>query len=376
MRIAVVIPSFLPAVGGAEFVAHYLAVEWGKQGHEVRVFNWSSDEATHPDANYGVAKFRLLRGAPRFGYHRFPFSWYTRRDLGRLLDAFDPHLVFGHMGYPTGHWLSRLRPERPYYITCHGRDITLFDWGDRTVYGIDDVLRDALDRSAGAIAISSFAARLMEDLGVPPERIHFIPNGVDVERFRREVRSDLRALLDLPAEARVVLSVGREHPQKAFAAGLEAFAGVAARTTNAWLVILGKGTEANLPLAERLGIADRVRLCEGLHGDDLIAAYQQADVLFSPSVWEMMPLVVLEAMAAGLPAVVTNISGSQDLVLDGETGFIVEPGALDDMADALVKLIEDDALRTAFARAAGSRAEDYSWERVSRRQLELAGAAK
>ena len=87
MKIAVLTPSFLPSVGGMEFVVHSLAVEWGKQGHEVLVVNMVSDVATHPDANYAVARFENLRGAPRFGYHRFPFSGYTRRSIEEIASA-------------------------------------------------------------------------------------------------------------------------------------------------------------------------------------------------------------------------------------------------------------------------------------------------
>jgi len=95
-----------------ELVAHSLAVEWGKQGHEVLIVNWVTDEATHPEATYLVAKFDLLRGAPRFGYHRFPFSGYTRRRIEKILDDFEPDFISAHMGYPTAHWLASTRPTR------------------------------------------------------------------------------------------------------------------------------------------------------------------------------------------------------------------------------------------------------------------------
>ena len=75
LKIAIVSPSFLPSVGGMEFVAHSLAVEWGKQGHQVLVINWITDKATHPEANYKVARFDTLRGTARVGFHRFPWSW-------------------------------------------------------------------------------------------------------------------------------------------------------------------------------------------------------------------------------------------------------------------------------------------------------------
>jgi glycosyltransferase involved in cell wall biosynthesis len=372
LRIAIVTSSFLPAIGGMEFVVHNLAMEWGRQGHEVRVVNWETDEASHPDASYSVAKFDLLRGAPRVGYHRFPFSLYSRREIARILDDFDPDFISAHMGYPTGHYLARLRPRRPYVITCHGGDLTLFDWGFRNCYGIDAELREALNASAGAIAISSHARSMMEDLGVHSEVIREIPNGAELERFRRSVSLDIRRHFDLPADSLVVLSVGREHAQKDYATGVRAFAQVAQADPSAHYLLLGKGTDCHRTLAEELGVPDRITFCDGLHGDDLVAAYQQADIFFSPSIWEMMPLVVLEGMASGLPAVVTNISGSQDLVLPGVSGSIVEPNDPDAMATALLGLIRDASLRERYAEAALARSEDYSWDRISRLYLELA----
>jgi len=376
MRIAVAIPSFLPDVGGAEFVAHHLAVQWGKQGHEVCVVNWRADEVTHPEATYQVRRFRLLRGAPRIGYHRLPFSWYTVSDLNRLLADFAPDFISGHMGYPMGVYLDRLWPRRPYVVTCHGRDLTSFSWGYRVEYPIDRVLLDALSHSQGAIAISSFAHRLMSELGVPEQTIKDIPNGVDLDRFAKRVSFDLRTCFELPEDAIIVLSVGREHPQKAFATGIRAFAELVTAESRSQrpihYVVLGRGTSVNQALVNELGVSDRVHLCDGLHGDDLVGAYQQADVYFSPSIWEMMPLVVLESMAAHLPAVVTNVSGSQDLILDGETGHIVEAEDVPAMADALGCLVDSETRRRRFSEATRERVQDYSWDRISRLYLELA----
>lgn len=372
MKIAVLCPSFLPSVGGMEFVVHSLAVEWGKQGHEVLVVNLVSDEPTHPEANYGVARFKTLRGAPRFGFHRFPFSGYTRRSIDRILRRFEPDFISAHMGYPAAHWLESARPRRDYVVTSHGRDITLFDWGFRNQYRIERQLRDALNYSKGAIAISSHARRMMEDLGVDPEVIQDIPNGVDLDRFRRSVDFDLRNELGVESDTRVILSVGREHPQKDYATGLRAFSRVAQVDEKVHYVIAGRELEIHRPLVDELGLAGRVSFSGVLQGDAMVGAYQQSDIFFSPSIWEMMPLVVLESMATGRPAVVTNISGSQDLVLDGETGFVVEPRDEEALARALLELLQDEAKRERFGETAARRADDYSWDRISRRYLDLA----
>ncbi len=374
MRIALISSSFLPAVGGAELVVHNLAMEWGRQGHEVCVFNWSSDRPAHPDASYGVQKFALLRSAPRFGYHRFPWGRYTSASLSRLLNAFAPDFISAHMGYPTAYYVEHLLPQRPYVVTCHGSDLTHFDWGFRQKYDIDAILRNTLEHSAGAIAISSFARGLMEELGVSPGKIRDIPNGVDLRRFGRKSDFDVRNHFDLSPRIPLILSVGREHAQKDYATGIRAFARVAAEEADVHYLILGSGTGAHGELARELGIGERVTLCEGLQGDELVAAYQQATLFFSPSIWEMMPLVVLEAMATGRPSVVTNVSGSQDLVTSGENGFVVEPRDDEAMATRLLQLLRDAKLCEEFTKAMLQRAEDHSWDRISRLYLQAASA--
>ncbi|MDE0886015.1 MAG: glycosyltransferase family 4 protein [Myxococcota bacterium] len=372
MKIAILSPSFLPAVGGMEFVVHSLAVEWGKQGHEVLVVNAVSERPTHPEANYSVARFQTMRGAPRLGYHRFPFSGYTRRSIEKILRGFDPDFISAHMGYPTGHWLESARGRRRYVVTCHGRDITHFDWGFRKRYGIDRQLRDALNHSIGAIAISTHARRMMEELGVSSSVIRDIPNGVDLERFQKSVEFDFRKRLGLEPEALIVLSVGREHPQKDYKTGIQAFLRVAQAEENVYYVIAGDKVSAHQTLIDELDLSERVRFSGVLHGDAMVGAYQQSDIFFSSSIWEMMPLVVLESMATGLPAVVTNVSGSQDLVVDGETGFVVEPRKAEALADALLDLVRDQDKRERFRQNVLRRASDYSWDEISRRYLSLA----
>ena len=103
----------------------------------------------------------------------------------------------------------------------------------------------------------------------------------------------------------------------------------------------------------------------------MVAAYQQADIFFSPSIWEMMPLGVLEAMASGRPAVVTNISGSQDLVVHEENGLVVEPNDIGGLSDALLRLLADEALQRSFSESMLEQSERYSWESVSKSYLAL-----
>jgi len=371
MRLALVTTSFLPRIGGAEFVVHNLAHQWSLQGHEVRIFNSVTDNPTHAEGKYTVGRYKVLRGTERFGHHRFPFLWFTVRELSRLLSEYRPDSISAHFAYPVALWLSKLKPVPKFLITCHGPALNETPQGPRQRFGIDRLLADAMNLSVGAVAISTNARRIMEKIGVEPSKILNIPNGVDLNRFQKKVKGfSLRAKFGIPNEATVILSVGRNLWAKAYDTGIQAFGRVASTIQMAYYVIIGRETSDLRPLSRALNIEEKVILCEELYGEDLVGTYQQADIFFMPSIKELCPLVVLEAMAVGLPEVVTNVSGCQDMIHNGKNGIVMEPGDISEMEEALLRLVEDKALRRRMGEANLAEAMFYSWDRISRLYLD------
>lgn len=373
MKIAVVTSSFLPNVGGAEFAVHYLAQEWSALGHSVVIFNHVTDEATHPEARYRARRYRLPPGSTRFGLHSRWTTYFANRHLGALLGDFAPDAISVHFAYPVGIWLSRLRPVPRFTVTPHGPALNETPQGPRQRYGIDAIVAASINAASHAIAISSHARDVMTRIGVDPSRIADIPNGAEVARFARVVEGfDLRRELRIPDDAIVVLSVGRETWAKDYRTGLEAFAAAVAQSPNLYYLLLGKGIgNAWTSLASDLGVAARVRFHDGLFGDQLVAAYQQSQIFFLPSCKELCPLVVPEAMAAGLPAVVTNVSGSQDMVVPNRNGFLAEPRDVAGLADGLVRLAADDALRARMGADSRERSARHDWGRIAAEYLDL-----
>jgi glycosyltransferase involved in cell wall biosynthesis len=368
VKIALVTAQFLPFVGGAEMVAHHLACQWQLQGHDVCVINYTTDKATHPGALYSVRKYSILRGSTRFGDHKFPFRWYAARNIKRLLREFNPDFISAHFGFPTGVWLSKIHTLPKYIITCHGAELNKLE-RPRKVFKIDMLLADSLNKSSGVIAISTYARKVMEEMGVESSSIFYIPNGIDRERFRKSVNFDFRKRFKIPKGAMVILSVGRDNWIKAFDTGIKAFAKFHAKMPDAYYVILGHGNDRLLPLARELGVSKNIIFGQ-LYGDELTGAYQQSNIFFSSSVYELCPVVVLEAMAAGLPTVVTNVSGSQDMIKTGDNGIVVEPGNPDKMADALYELATDKSLQKRFGSSNLKKSEFYDWKNISRMYLE------
>ncbi len=370
MKIAVPTTQFFPTIGGAQFVVHHLAREWADQGHDVRVMNYTSNNSDLDNLPYSVRKYKILRGSTRFGYHNFPFNWHTTRELKRQLDEFQPDFISAHVGYPMAIWLSNIKPTPKYLITCHGDDLNKFNWGDRSKYNIDKLLVNALNKSEGVIAISTYAHKILEEMGAVPSLILDIPNGVDLKSFKKNVKFDLRTKFDLPNDVKIILSVGREHPTKAFDIGIKSFAKISIKAPKAVYIILGSGVNKWASLAADLGVSKKIIFCDGLYNDELIGAYKTADMFFSPSRGELSPLVVLEALAAGLPQVVTNISGSQDIIESGKNGIVVEPENIEEMANALYQLLIDKSIRAIMSNANLAKSKLYGWDKISRLYIE------
>ncbi len=370
MKIALLTNSFLPHIGGAEYVIHQLARVWGLAGHEVTVITVAPGAEPEQGIPYSVKTFKLLRGSSRLGYHRFPFLQSAVKTVSGLLKEYKPDFISAHFGYPVGLWLSRCSPIPRFIITCHGDEVNP-EGKPRGKYHIDGVLAEAWNRAHGVIAISTHVLRLMEGMGVHPDKIHLIPNGIDRGRFRRPVEFDLRGRFGIPKDAPVVLSVGGERQAKAFDKGIEAISLLMKDIPDAHYILLGKGNERWVPLVKRLNIERNVTI-SSLYGYELIGAYQQSDLFLSSSVYEGCPLVVLEAMASGLPVVVTNVSGSQDMIETGRNGIVVEPNRTDEMAKALISLLRDRSLQKRYGLENVERSEYYDWSNIGRMYLELA----
>lgn len=372
MRIALVTNGFLPLTGGGEFVVHHLANQWSKLGHEVYVFNSYTDKATHPEALYKVKRYRIMRGATRFGYHRTPWLNVSVQSLNRLINDFNPDFISGHFAIPVAFYLANLKPKRKWIITSHGADVVAnLPDSQRKRYDIDRLLGKVLNDATGVVSISQIAQKSLEELGVNKTKINYIPNGVEIDRFKSHNGCDFRQLNKIPVDSKYILTIARNSAQKNLLLGVRAFAEIVRSHQNLYYVIAGSGTKNLTPYINECGIQNKIIIRELLVGDELIAAYQQAALFLSTSVWEFCPLVILESMAAGLPQVATNVPGSNELILDGETGILVESNDHLNMANAIAVILENNALREKMREANLQKAKSYSWDYISNKYLEL-----
>jgi starch synthase (maltosyl-transferring) len=185
---------------------------------------------------------------------------------------------------------------------------------------------------------------------ISPSKIVTIYNGIK-PTGAGTTKPVWRNTLSLDADAVLLGLIGRFHKQKGHTVLLTALRLVLAQAANTHLVFCGEGEEeARLKVrAQDLGVTEHVHFV-GLVEN----AYQmlsQIDIVVVPSLWEGMPNVVLEAMAAGRPVVASNIAGLDEVVVAGETGLLFKPGDPHGLADALLKLIQDPSLAKRMGRA-------------------------
>jgi glycosyltransferase involved in cell wall biosynthesis len=232
--------------------------------------------------------------------------------------------------------------------------------------------RRLLSSCAGLICPSRFLADNLTDMGLPPERIHVIPYGIDVRRFAPSKHIDPNLLL----------SVGRFVPKKAPHLAIQAFSGISKVYPDARLEMIGDGELLNdcKNLAERLGIKDRV-VFHGVRDHGFVREKMgRASIFVQHSVTalngdtEGLPVAILEAMSSGTPVVATRHSGIPEAVIDGETGFLVDEKDVDGMAGKIGKLLGDEKLRSSMGDSARNRVlQHFSAEKEIHSLRELMG---
>ena len=208
--------------------------------------------------------------------------------------------------------------------------------------------------------------RYLMHYGVPEDRIVIAQMTVDIAEVARSagpnVRGAGRAALAVGADDCVFLYVGRLEPAKDIAGLLDAFAQVSERSGYVHLCVVGDGALRSL-VDRAASSAQRVHFLGRLSGEALWNSYAAADVLVLPSLFEPWGLVVNEAMAAGLPVIASDAVGCvDDLVIDGQTGIVIDAGSRQGLASAMTRLAENPAVRASMGGAARRRIAGWTIE--------------
>lgn len=327
MKILFLITSL--AYGGAETQVVRLATRLKARGWEVRVVSLTPPRAyLEKLEGEGIPVFSLEIK------HKLPDPRPFLR-LARLIRKWRPQIVHSFMVHAN--LLARLvRPIAPAPILiCSARNT--FEGGRlrELLYRVTDPLCDVTTQVC-QIGLE----RYVRIGAVPRHKIRYIPNGVDTDIFKPDLKARIEWREKLSVEDHFVwLAVGRFDPQKDYPNMLHAFPHVLRESAKTVLLIAGDGPLR--PEMEKLACELRVEKHVRFLGicRDVPQLMNAADAFVMSSAWEGMANVLLEASASGLPIVATNVGGNGEIVVDGETGFLVPPKDPEALAQTMLRLM-------------------------------------
>jgi glycosyltransferase involved in cell wall biosynthesis len=294
-------------------------------------------------------------------------AYYARVHMDRWLPQ-------GDVFHATDHLLPPLKNARAVF-TIHDLIFRFFPEYhlplNRWFLGL--MLPKFMQRADAVIAVSEHTRRdVMKLMGVPGEKITVIYEGVHSSFRPVENRPELervRALYQLPA--RFILFFSTIEPRKNLVTLLDAYAALLRQDSNAPpLVVAGrKGWlyQETLQHIRDLGLSERVRLTDWIANADVPALLNLAEVFVYPSLYEGFGLPPLEAMACGTPVIASNASSLPEVV--GNAGILVEPRDAPGLAQALTRVLRDDALRHELRAKGLEQAARFTWERAARETL-------
>ena len=372
--------------GGMNIYVRSLALQLARQGIQIDIFTRRTDPLT-PDVvtvSPGVNVVHITAGPiedlPKNDLVPYIHDFASQAALYSLRAQVRYDIIHAH------YWLSGLVAEQlkrywhipsllMFHTTAHMKNAVAATADRETALRLET--ERALVQRADALVAGNpdEQADLAAMIGASdPGTICMIPPGVDLARFHPGCRADERAALGLDADAHLILAVGRVDPIKGFDTLLGAFHEIAHRGTRARLLLAGGAIDGiDQPvgpmttyarIAADLGIRDRVRFLGSLPHEELVHWYRAVDAVAVPSRYESFGLVAIEAMASGAAVVASRVGGLRFSITDEVSGLLVphsQPGAL---AEALTRVLADDALRESLGRNAVEAARRFSWETV------------
>jgi glycosyltransferase involved in cell wall biosynthesis len=349
--------------GGAEVLLIDLCDQMRGTGFDPVVLHFGHPYLVQACGDLGIPS-RVVPGRSHFKATRtLPlFALDLRSFLRRAgLDLLHSHLFGAITGSAAGAFLAGV----PHVGTLHDVHVVQERPSRMRLLELAAVLGTRL------VAVSEDAERYYRKQGhFPKRRLTSIPNGVDLQAYAPRSGAALREALGIAADTRVVSTAGRLVEVKRLDLLIRAFA-TAPAAESATLVIAGDGPlRGDLEaLVRQLGLEARVLLL-GLR-DDVADILAMSDLFCLSSDSEGMSRTLLEAMAIGLPAVVTDVGGNRELVADTVSGSLVPPGDPAAFAAALDRLLASAPLREQMGRAARERADGFSLDRMTQRYLLL-----
>ncbi len=369
MNILVFCYEFPPVGAGAGNATYYLSREWARLGHQVEVVTSHFGDLKNDEAIDGVRVIRLPVRRQSVSRGRLTemlrYMIQTAQKSDGYYRDFRPDVCVSFLTIPGGiaPYLLWRRRRVPYVCELRGGDVPDFYpqalakfhfWTRPFIYAMWKHSRVLIANGGGLQRLAKRG---------PNPNIEYIPNGVDAEVFHAAAR--------MPASVFRLLFVGRfVDSQKNISHILKAVA----RLEQVSLVLVGDGPDKETLAREieALNLSGRVTMKGWLRGQALLTQYHEADAYISASHWEGMSNSALEAMATGLPLLLSDIDGHRELVMDGQNGYLFSPKDLSKTIECVSKLAKDRQLCETMSGQSRRRCQaEFDWRQLAPRHLRL-----
>jgi phosphatidylinositol alpha-mannosyltransferase len=366
MKIALVSPYDFAYPGGVVNHIMSLGSQLTQMGHEVKfIAPASSPITTLGDRFIHIGKPRAIPVSGSVA--RVTVSPWLSTKITRILDRENFNIVHLHEPLMPMLCTTVLRMSRTANVgTFHAFDGKGYNIAKPFVGPI--FFKRWFSKLDGHIAVSNPAKNFVNKYF--PADYKIIPNGVDTKHFSSEV-----APIEEFGDGKLnILFVGRLEKRKGADYLLKAYRQVKRDVPNSRLIIVGPGTRLRDKYEKQVAkheLKDVVFV--GYTGyDDLPRYYKTADVFCAPATgWESFGIVLLEAMAVGKPVVASNIDGYASILTQGAEGLLVPPKDAGSLAQALTSLLSDETRRKEMGARGRLKAQEYDWENVARRVIDL-----
>jgi phosphatidylinositol alpha-mannosyltransferase len=358
VKIALVSPYDWAVPGGVNSHCAQLRDQFVARGHQVKIAAPASRPVSDPDV---ITIGRRPVSLPVSGsLARVSLSLTLGPPVRRVLaeERFD--IVHVHEPFMPVLPIHFLRYSEAVNVgTFHAtreKSHFFYTWGRRHI-------RRWFRQLDGKIAVSPAAERFVEEYF--PGYYNIIPNGVDIERF-----ANARPLPEYQDGKLNILFVGRPEKRKGLDHLLPAYARVQAQRSDTRLIIAGAGKFDRYRRMARSLRLENVDFRGYVSNEELPRYHKSAHIFCAPNTgFESQGIVLLEAMAAGLPLVASNIEGFASVLTHGIEGLLALPGDEAGLADALLELLDAPAARARMAEQGRRRVEEFSWDRVAQQIL-------
>ena len=352
MKIAILVSSFPPKwLGGIEIVTQNIARYLAINGNEVHVIT-SLDKGFEKESQEN--NFFIYRTSyPKIKILGTIIFWIKCFFLIKKINPEIVHSQSIQMGLSA--LLARKFLGIPYVVYCHGSDVYL-------PWKFKKIISAMIFNEAGAVI--ALTDDMKNELKKNCKKdIIVIPNGIDPEKFEGFPKQIIRDKFKIQFKEKIIVFVGGLRPVKGVKYLIEAFSIINQKNSDVKLFLVGDGLERRKleDAVKKADLEKKVNFIGQVENNEIPKYMSISDIFVLPSLSEGLPVVILEAMACGLPIVATKAGGMPEVVKDGENGFLVEPKKPEQIAEKVLLLLRDDELREKISNNNREKAKKYSW---------------